>query len=103
MKTTTSTSENHDQNSSNTGPEGHAQPRTLRRPLDGRMLAGVTAGAADYLGVDVTTARVGMAALAVVGHVAIPLYLAGWALMPEEGSNQSRASEFIQSLSARAH
>ena len=61
------------------------------------MLAGVAAGVADYLGVDVTIVRIILAVLTVVGGAGIPLYLAGWLLIPEEGSEQSLASELIQS------
>jgi len=75
--------------------------RTLRRSSQGRMLAGVGAGVADYLGTDVTMTRVGLAAAAVVAHVAIPVYVAGWALIPEEGKSRSRAAEFLDSVSSR--
>src|SRR6201996_6714880 len=75
--------------------------RTLRRPTEGRLFAGVGAGVADYLGTDVTATRVGLAAAAVLAHVAIPVYIAGWALMPEEGKSRSRAAEFIDSVSSR--
>ena len=75
--------------------------RTLRRPSQDRMLAGVGAGVADYLGTDVTATRVGLAAVAVVAHVAIPVYVAGWALIPEEGKSRSRAAEFLDSVTSR--
>jgi phage shock protein C len=76
-------------------------PRTLRRPADGRLLAGVGAGVADYLGTDVTATRLGLAAVAVLGHVAIPAYAAAWALMPEEGKTRPRAAEFLDSVADR--
>jgi phage shock protein PspC (stress-responsive transcriptional regulator) len=75
--------------------------RTLRRPSDGRLLAGVGAGVADYLGTDVTATRIGLAATALVAHVAIPAYALGWALMPEEGHSRSRAAEFLDSVTSR--
>jgi phage shock protein PspC (stress-responsive transcriptional regulator) len=75
--------------------------RTLRRPAHDRMFAGVGAGVADYLGTDVTATRVGLAAIAVLGHVAIPAYIAGWALIPEEGKSRSRAAEYLDSLTSR--
>jgi len=37
-----------------------------------------------------------------MGGAGVPLYLAGWLLIPEEGAEQSLASELIQSLSARS-
>ena len=76
-------------------------PRTLRRSSHDRLLAGVGAGVADYLGTDVTATRVGLVAVAVLGHVAIPAYAAAWALIPEEGKSQSRAAEFLDSVADR--
>jgi len=75
--------------------------RTLRRPTQNRIFAGVGAGVADYLGTDVTATRAGLAAAAILGHVLIPAYAVGWALMPEEGKSRSRAAEFLDSVSSR--
>ena len=92
---------------SQTGPRPaagrRAWPRTLYRPADDRMLAGVAAGIACYLGVDVLVVRLVLAVLTVVGGAGLPIYLAGWLLIPEEGSDQSIASELIQSLSVQWH
>jgi phage shock protein PspC (stress-responsive transcriptional regulator) len=78
-----------------------AGQRTLRRSSGDRLLAGVGAGVADYLGTDVTATRVGLVAVAVLGHVAIPAYAAAWALIPEEGKSRSRAVEFLDSVADR--
>ena len=43
-----------------------------------------------------------LAVLTVVGCAGIPVYLAGWLLIPDEGAGQSIASDLIQSLSARS-
>ena len=67
------------------------------------MLAGVAAGIARYLGVDVTLVRIVLAVLAIVGGAGVPIYLAGWLLIPEEGAEESIASQFIHSLQARSH
>lgn len=75
--------------------------RTLRRPAHDRLLAGVGAGVADYLGTDVTATRIGLVTVAVLGHVAIPAYAAAWALIPEEGQSRSRAAEFLDSVADR--
>src|ERR1700761_2123934 len=75
--------------------------RTLRRSSQDRLFAGVGAGIADYLGTDVTATRVGLAAVAVLGHVAIPAYAAAWGLIPEEGKSQSRAAEVLHSMADR--
>ena len=75
--------------------------RALRRSTQDRMLGGVGAGVADYLGTDVTATRVGLAAAAVFAHVAIPAYIAGWALIPEQGKSRSRAAEFLDTVTSR--
>jgi phage shock protein PspC (stress-responsive transcriptional regulator) len=83
----------------------------LRRPIHGRMLAGVAAGIGQYFGVDVTIIRVGLAALAILGIVGsslalagiplylagIPLYLACWVLIPDEGEEHSIAGALLHS------
>jgi phage shock protein C len=71
------------------------RPHTLCRPLQDRMLAGVAAGFADYLEVDVTLVRIVLAVLAVMGGVGVPLYVAGWLLIPEEGATHSLASDLL--------
>jgi phage shock protein PspC (stress-responsive transcriptional regulator) len=82
----------------------------LRRPTSGRMLAGVAAALARYFNVDVTIVRVAFAVLAVAGFTGlpyfgvvplwlagIPLYLACWLVIPEEGSDQSIAGRLLAS------
>jgi phage shock protein PspC (stress-responsive transcriptional regulator) len=83
-------------------PRASRQSLPLRRPIHDRMLAGVAAGIADYLGVDPTIARIAIVVLTFIGGAGIPVYLAGWLLIPEEGSEQSLASELVQSVSARS-
>ena len=73
----------------------------LRRPIHDRMLAGVASGIADYLGVDETLVRIAIVVATFFGGAGIAVYLAGWLLIPEEGSDQSIASELLQSISAR--
>ena len=87
--------------------DGH-EPRSfggsmpLRRPVHDRMLAGVASGIADYLGVDETLVRIAIVVATFFGGAGIAVYLAGWLLIPEEGSDQSIASELLQSISARS-
>ncbi len=79
-----------------TTPAGTPQePRPLRRPFEGRMLAGVASGIADHLGIDVTIVRIVIAVLCVAGGAGIPLYIAGWLLIPDEGCNESIAAEVL--------
>jgi phage shock protein PspC (stress-responsive transcriptional regulator) len=88
----------------------------LRRPVRGRMLAGVAAGIAQHFGIDVTMVRIVFAVLTVVGFTGlaylgslplylggIPLYLACWLLIPEEGSDRSIASALLRNVQSRSH
>jgi phage shock protein PspC (stress-responsive transcriptional regulator) len=66
----------------------HPQGRTsLRRSTDRRMLGGVAAGVAASYSLNVTYVRGAFVALAIFGGAAVPLYLAAWALIPEEDSD----------------
>ena len=103
METTNTTQDTTtDRTDDTTAPQGPSYARTpaLARPVRGRMLAGVAAGAADYLGVDPTIVRIALVVLAVAGP-GIPLYLAGWLLMPDEGARQSVAADVIDSFTYR--
>ena len=73
----------------------------LHRVGRGRMLAGVAAGLADYFDVDPTIVRIGFVALAFLGGLAVPLYLAGWLLIPDEDSDVSVAEELMARERAR--
>ena len=77
-------------------------PEALRRPVQNSMVAGVAAGLARYLGVDVMIVRIAFVVLTIFGGAGIPLYLAGLLLIPEEGSDQSIASSLIESLRSRS-
>ena len=70
----------------------------LRRAYNGRMVAGVAAGIADYLSVDVTIVRVAFAVFTFLGGAAIPAYLACLLLIPEEGSDESIAGALFDSV-----
>ena len=70
----------------------------LRRVHHGRMLAGVCAGIADYVGVDPTIIRVAFAVFTFIGGAGIPAYLACLLLIPEEGSDQSIAGSLLDSI-----
>jgi phage shock protein PspC (stress-responsive transcriptional regulator) len=83
-------------------PRGFGGSMPLRRPVHDRMLAGVASGIADYLGVDETLVRIAIVVATFFGGAGIAVYLAGWLLIPEEGSDQSIASELLQSISARS-
>jgi phage shock protein PspC (stress-responsive transcriptional regulator) len=70
-------------------------PDRLHRAGDGRMLAGVAQGVADYFDVDPTLVRIGFVVMSFLGGLAVPLYLAGWLLIPAEGADASVAEELL--------
>ena len=74
---------------------GRGESDRLERGGRGRMVGGVAVGLADYFDVDPTLVRIGFVALTFLGGLAIPLYLAGWLLIPEEGSASSVAEELL--------
>jgi phage shock protein PspC (stress-responsive transcriptional regulator) len=80
---------------------GTGRTGTLRRPFQGRMLAGVAAGAARYLGIDPVIIRIAFVVLTFAGGAGIPLYLAGLLLIPDEGSDQSIAGSLFSSQPSR--
>ena len=68
----------------------------LHRAVDGRMLGGVAAGLAAHFAVPVTYVRIAFAVLSILGGAGLPLYLAAWALIPEEGSEVAIAEGFFR-------
>jgi phage shock protein PspC (stress-responsive transcriptional regulator) len=83
-------------------PDPGPPPRPLSRPAQDRMLAGVAAGFARYLGVDVLLVRIALVVLCFAGGIGVPLYLASWLLVPQEGADgrtgTSIAADFTQSV-----
>jgi phage shock protein C len=59
------------------------------------MVAGVAGGVAEHLGVDPTVVRVGLAALCLLGGAGVPLYLAAWLIIPEQGAQRSVADDLL--------
>ena len=67
---------------------GEGQPvRRLGRPVQGRMAAGVCAGLAEHLGLNVRHVRLAFVLASLVGGAGVAAYLLLWALTP-----QSRAA-----------
>ena len=79
-------------------PGLQTRARSLTRLRHDRMLAGVASGLAGYVGVDVLFVRIAFAVLAIVGGVGIPLYVACWLLIPDEGATHSIATDFTSSM-----
>jgi phage shock protein PspC (stress-responsive transcriptional regulator) len=67
----------------------------LHRSRRNRMVAGVASGLADYFDVDPTLVRIGFVVLTLMGGLAVPLYVAGWLLIPEEGAELSMAEDLL--------
>ncbi|HXW38264.1 MAG TPA: PspC domain-containing protein [Acidimicrobiales bacterium] len=80
---------------------GRPADERLHRSRRDRMVAGVAGGLADYLGVDPTIVRLSFVALAVMGGLAVPLYLAGWLVIPDEDGGPTVAEELLARERAR--
>ena len=68
--------------------------KRLYRLKDGRIVAGVCAGLAAYLGIDATLVRLGFALLTVFGGLGALLYLCAWIVIPDETDGVSIAGSF---------
>ncbi len=76
----------------------NTEKRRLRRPTASRVLGGVAAGIADHTGSSVGLVRLGFLVAALFGGFGIVLYLAAWALIPEEGAADSAAEKWLANL-----
>jgi phage shock protein PspC (stress-responsive transcriptional regulator) len=65
------------------------------------MLAGVAAGIAEHLDLDVTLVRIVLVVLAFAGGLAVPLYVGAWLLIPDEGADVSMAEDLIDQFRSR--
>jgi phage shock protein C len=72
-----------------------AMHRTIMRPFHRRMITGAAEGIANYLDLDPTIVRVIFVALLLLGGAGLPLYVAAWLLIPDEGSEQSIAMDLL--------
>ncbi|HEY1826933.1 MAG TPA: PspC domain-containing protein [Acidimicrobiales bacterium] len=103
---TTTSDHDHDSSPFGAAPTLTAGPMTapaetqteerLHRMRQHKMVAGVASGLADYFDVDPTIVRIGFVALTFLGGLAVPIYLAGWLLIPEEGVDHSVAEELLE-------
>ncbi len=59
------------------------EAKRLTRSVDDRMIAGVAAGIAHYLGVDPTLVRLIFAGSLLFGGAGLVLYVILWLIMPE--------------------
>jgi phage shock protein C len=77
--------------------------KTLERKREGRMLAGVCAGLADYFGFPVAAVRVAfvVAALPFFAFLGALVYLVSWAVVPEEGEKESIVEQLVNKGKSR--
>jgi len=86
------------QSAGGSGSGGETRNPALTRPRTDRVLAGVASGLARYAGIDAVIVRIAFVALTLLGGAGIPLYLAGWLLMPDEKSGRSIAGDVARDL-----
>jgi phage shock protein C len=76
---------------------GSGGKRLLLRPREGRLVAGVCVGLADYFGVDVNLVRLGFGVFTVFWGLGLLIYGLAWLVLPEEGESSS----ILESLAGR--
>jgi signal transduction histidine kinase len=64
--------------------------RSLARAVDGRVLGGVAAGIADFVGLPVLAVRLAFAALAVAGGTGIAVYAVFWVFLAQQDGQTLR-------------
>ncbi|HEX3706084.1 MAG TPA: PspC domain-containing protein [Mycobacteriales bacterium] len=74
-----------------------ATERRLTRARNGRVIAGVCQGAAQYFDIDPVIFRIVLAVLTVFGGAGLLIYVLAWAFVPEEGSPQTRLERWMSS------
>ena len=82
-------------------PPGYGDEQRLHRGDRGRMLAGVAVGPGRLFRRRPDHRPRGFVALTFLGGLAVPLYLAGWLLIPDEDSDVSVAEELLARERAR--
>ena len=68
---------------------------TIRRSATDVKLTGLCGGVAQHWGVDPVLVRVGWALLALSGGIGLVLYVAGWLLIPVEGSDKALVDDLF--------
>jgi phage shock protein C len=66
---------------------GRPDERRLTRSRSNRIVAGVCAGLADYVGIDRVLVRVVFVVLAFGAGLGVAVYVIAWVLIPEEDPN----------------
>jgi signal transduction histidine kinase len=76
-------------------------PRGLVRRRDGRMVAGVCAGVARWVGIDPIVVRLAVCILALGNGAGLVFYLVAWAVLPEEAATDGDTAAATASPSTR--
>ncbi len=72
--------------------------RQLLRRRNGRKVAGVCAGLATYLRIDINLVRLAFGVFTVFYGLGVLGYLVAWAVLPEEGEDGSIFDSFVRRL-----
>jgi phage shock protein C len=77
--------------------------KTLDRRREGRMVAGVCTGLAEYFGFPVAAVRVVfvVAALPFFAFLGALVYLVSWAVVPDEGEKESILEQLVNKGTTR--
>lgn len=78
-----------------TTPTPTQQNTELRRPIEGRLIAGVAAGLGKRFSINPWWFRVGLIVLALFGGFGLILYGIGWLLILEEGSEDAIIARWV--------
>lgn len=80
--------ENMEAGAAGTGPT-RPEPKRLTRSRDDVVIAGVAAGLGRHLNIDPVIPRIGFVVASFAGGLGLLLYIVGWLLIPEEGSDRA--------------
>jgi phage shock protein PspC (stress-responsive transcriptional regulator) len=86
--------------SNTTSTTVHDDRPELRRLREGKILGGVATGLSHYLDIDLSVVRIAFVVLGVMGGIAVPLYVAAWLLVPEEGEDTAIADDLLAHIRA---
>ncbi|GII87697.1 hypothetical protein Ssi03_56870 [Sphaerisporangium siamense] len=75
--------------------QGHSTAKQLRRTREGRIVAGVCSGAAEFIGVDANVLRIALAVATFFGGLGVGIYAVAWLLIPEENKPTSIVQDLI--------
>jgi phage shock protein PspC (stress-responsive transcriptional regulator) len=77
-------------------------PRRLARLVEGRTSGGIAAELTAFFALELTHVRLVFVVLALVSGAGLPLCLAVWALIPEEGSGTAHGRWLLRPATGRS-